>query len=167
MRMLRLWCAHCAYGVRNWWALWACASGTDVHPDHTHHFLTHTLSMHISFPKFSFCIHSAGNWCVHWACVSGTDAYAEQTHQFRNWCMHWANASGTNVCTECSPSKHAEHKHQELMRTMSIRRKNWCVCWAYESGTDAYPLKCTFAIKINFTKPKFFLDWKAKWIPKG
>jgi len=130
--------------------------------------LMRMLIMRIIFPIFKMCIFytlsmRGRNWCMLWACASGTDAYPEHTCPE----LVHAPASGTNVCTECSPSKHAEHKHQELMRTMSIRRKNWCVCWAYESGTDAYPLKCTFAIKINFTKPKFFLDWKAKWIPKG
>ncbi len=84
------------------------------------------LSMHISFPKFSFCIHSAGNWCVHWACMSGPDAYRSRRI-----------SSETGACTEhmhqvlmraqsTVPSKHAEHKHQELMRPLSIWVRNWC-----------------------------------------
>jgi hypothetical protein len=57
----------------------------------------------------------------------------------RSCCMHWAYASCSNACTERSPSKHAQHMHQELMRTLSIQVRNWCVCWAYISGIDAYP----------------------------
>ena len=32
---------------------------------------------------------------------------------------------------------YAEHTHQELTRTLSVRVRNWCVHWAYESGTGA------------------------------
>jgi hypothetical protein len=57
-----------------------------------------------------------------WAYAPGTDAYPEHT------CPELvrALASGTNVwCAQSAvPSKHAEHTHQELMRTMSIRLKN-------------------------------------------
>ncbi len=68
----------------------------------------------------------------------------------RNWCVCLAYESGTGACTEhthqvlmCAqrafPLINAEHTHQELMRTLSIRVRNWCVRWAYKSGTDAYP----------------------------
>jgi hypothetical protein len=89
---------------------------------------------------------------------SGLFAYAEHTHQeltrtlsvrVRNWCMHWAYASGTGACTEHThqvlihaqsavPLKHAQHKQQELMRTLSIRVRNWCSCWAYASVPYRY-----------------------------
>jgi hypothetical protein len=36
------------------------------------------------------------------------------------------------------PSKHSEHTHQGLMRTLIERVRNWCVRWAYASGTDAH-----------------------------
>ncbi len=84
------------------------------------------------------------NSCACWACASGTDAFAEHTSQelvralsirvrvlmpdtaqslqnmlsirIRNWCAPWAYGSGTNACTE--------HKHQELMRMLSMRTRN-------------------------------------------
>ncbi len=113
--------------VRNWCAPWACASGTDAHPEHTHQFMTRMLSMRISFRIFQMFIMftlsmRVRNWCVHWACTSGSDAHAEHAHQelmrtlsirVRNWCVHWAYASGTNA--------YAEHTSQELVRALSIR----------------------------------------------
>jgi hypothetical protein len=149
--------------VRNWCAPWACASGTDAHPEHMHQFLMRMLSMPISFPKFQmFILYTLSmrvrNWCVHWACASGTDACPEHARQelmrmlsirVRNWCMHWAYASGTNACTERIPFKkcwayasgtdaYPEHTGQELMRTLSIRVRNWCVPWAYASVSYTY-----------------------------
>jgi hypothetical protein len=49
--------------VRNWCTPWACASGTDAHPEHVYQFLTHMLSMRISFPIFQMFI------CIPSACV--------------------------------------------------------------------------------------------------
>ncbi len=121
MRMLRPLCAP-----------WACASGTDAHPEHTNQFLTRMLSMRISFPIFQMFILYTLNmrvrkWCVHWAWAwaSGTDACIENSRQelmhtlsirVRNWCVFWACASGTNACTE---------------------HRNWCVPWAYASVSYA------------------------------
>jgi len=147
--------------VRNWCAPWACASGTDAHPEHTHQFLTRMLSMRISFRIFQmFILYTLSmrvrNWCVHWACASGTDAHAEHARQelmrmlsirVRNWCVHWAYASGTNKCTERSPFKtcwayasgadaYPEHTHQELMRMLSIRISSLRVCSAWFVGTS-------------------------------
>ncbi len=80
----------------------------------------------------------------------------------RNWCINWAHESGTGACTEHTPqilmhaqsafpSKHAEHTHQELMRTLSIRVRNWCVHWAYASGCLAPP---KIKIIILYFSPK-------------
>ncbi len=140
MRMLRPFCPR-----------WACGSGTDAHPEHTHQFLTPMLSMRISFPIFQmFILYTLSmrirKWCAHWACASGTNVYPEHTGQelmptlsiqVRNWCVHWAYASGTNVCTERIPFKKS---------------------WAYASGTDAYPeltgqeLMCSLSIRIGFLR---------------
>ncbi len=46
------------------------------------------------------------------------------------------------ILRSAAPSKHAEHTHQGLMRTLSIQVRNWCISWAYASGTDAYA-ECT------------------------
>ncbi len=109
--------------VSSWRAPWACASGVDAHPEHTHQFLTRMLSMCISFRIFQmFILYTLSmrvrNWCVHWACASGTAACTEHTHQVL---MRAQSAF---------PSKNAEHTHQEPMRTLSIRVRNWCVCSA-------------------------------------
>jgi hypothetical protein len=149
--------------VRNWCAPWACASGTDAHPEHTHQFLTRMLSMRISFRIFQmFILYTLSmrvrNWCVHWACASGTDAHAEHARQelmrmlsirVRNWCVHWAYASGTNACTERIPFKkcwayapgtdaYPEHTGQELMRMLSMRISSWRVCSACAPVSYAY-----------------------------
>ncbi len=138
--------------VRNWCPPWACSSGTDAHPEHTHQFLTRMLSMRISFSIFQmFILYTLSmrvrNWCVHWACASGTDACTEHARRepmrmlsirVRNWCMHWAYASGTNACTERIPFKkywayapgtdaYPEHTGQELMRMLSMRISSWHV----------------------------------------
>ncbi len=103
---------------------------------------------------------------------SGLYEQAEHTGQFltrilsvrvRNWCVRWAYDLGIGVCTEhmpqvlmCAhsavPSKHAEHTHQELMRTLSIRVRNWCVQWAYASGTGAHAQRAHQ--KLNDAKKK-------------
>ncbi len=149
--------------ARNWCSPWACASGTNVHPEHTRQFLTRMLSMRISFPIFQMFIlytlsRRVRNWCVHWAWASGTDGCTEHACQelmrmlsirVRNWCVHWAYASCTNACKERLPLKkcwayasgtdaYPEHTGQKLMRLLSIRVRNWCVPWAYASVSYAY-----------------------------
>jgi hypothetical protein len=90
----------------------------------------------------------------------------------RNWSEHWVYASGINACTERSAhcpvsSKHAEHKHQELMRTLSIRVRNWCVHWACTSGTDAYPERMhqflTLMLSISVKIPNWKGPFKTCW----
>ncbi len=130
--MLRPLCACGAYG-----------SGTDVHPEHAHHF-PYFSNVHFLYPQHArkelmrALSMRVRNWCVHWAGASGTDAYAEHTSQelvralsirIRYLFVHRAH----------SLQKNAEHTHQELMHTLSIRVRNWCIRWAYESGTDLYP----------------------------
>ncbi len=46
--------------------------------------------------------------------------------------VHWGPRNslcvyGQSDFKECSSSKHAEHTHQELIHTLSIRVRNWCV----------------------------------------
>ncbi len=108
------------------------ASGTDMHPDQTHLFLTSMLSMRISFPIFRmFFLYTLSmrirNWCMHWECATGNDAYPEHTCQelmwvliicVRNWWVYWACAPGTNACEEPSPFK---------------------TSWAFAPGTAAHP----------------------------
>ncbi len=48
------------------------ASGTDMHPDHTHLFLTSMVSMRISFPIFQM---------LHSACTLDTDVCTENARQ--------------------------------------------------------------------------------------
>jgi hypothetical protein len=64
----------------------------------------------------------------YWAYESGTGVSIEHTHQVL---IHAQSAV---------PLKHAEHMHQQLMRTLSIRIRNWCACWAYASVPYAYAL---------------------------
>ncbi len=45
--------------------------------------------------------------------------------------------SGAHVRSEV-PSKHADHTHQWLTRSLSIGIRNWCACWAYASVLCAY-----------------------------
>ncbi len=63
------------------------------------------------------------------------------------------------------PSKHAEHTHQGLMRTLSIRVRNWCACWAYASRTDAHAEHMlqffTRMLSIRIKNPNF----KRAFIP--
>ena len=119
--------------VRNWCVCWAYVSGTDAHAERTHQFLMRMLSISVKIPNLTraFKVQTmlsirVRNWCVHWACASGTIACTELTHQVL---MRAQSAF---------PSKNAEHMHQEMMRTLSIRVRNWCIHWTYESGTDAY-----------------------------
>jgi hypothetical protein len=77
---------------------------------------------------------------------------ARWARAFKNWCVHWSYESGTGVCIEHThqilihaqsgvPLKHAEHTHQELMRTPSIRISSLRVCSACAPET-----KCCIAL---------------------
>ncbi len=76
------------------------------------------------------------------------------------------------------PSKNAEHMHQEMMCTLSIRVRNWCIHWTYESGTDAYlehmhqflTRMLSISIKILYLKrslqsmlSKHIRNWCVHW----
>jgi hypothetical protein len=65
------------------------------------------------------------------------------------------------------PSKHAEHTHKGLMRTLSIRVRNWCVRWAYASGTDAHAEQThqflTRMISISVKIPNLKRAFKPCW----
>ncbi len=65
------------------------------------------------------------------------------------------------------PSKHAEHTHQGLMRTLSMRVRNWCVCSAFTSVPYAHA-QCThqfltrmlsISVKIPNLKRAFSPCW--------
>jgi hypothetical protein len=117
---VRNWCAPWAYASISLRACSACASVllflkcSKVYPQHARKLLMRALSMRVR------------NWCVHWACASGTIACTELTHQVL---MRAQSAF---------PSKNAEHTHQELMRTLSVRVRKWCVCSACPSVPDTY-----------------------------
>jgi hypothetical protein len=95
--------------LRNWCMQWPCASGTDAYAEHIRQELMRALSLRVR------------NWCVHWACMSGTDACIKG--RTRNWCTR--SARQVLMCAQSSvPSKFAEHTHQELLHTLSIRVRN-------------------------------------------
>ncbi len=53
-------------------------------------------------------------------------------------CVRWAiRIRYLSVHCATVPSKHAEHTHKELMRTLCIRIRKLCVHWAYASWTYA------------------------------
>ncbi len=86
--------------VRNSCACWACASGTDAHPEHTSQELVRTLSIRVRV-------------------LMPDRAQSLQimlSIRIRNWCAPWAYGPGNDACTE--------HTHQELMRTLSMRTRN-------------------------------------------
>ncbi len=131
--------------IRNWWHVerarqelmctWPSVSVSQFLTRklmHAHQFCS-IFQMFILY-TLSMC---ARTWCVHWA------------YAFRNWCMHCAFEQGTCAYTEhmrqdikralrAVPSNHAEHTHQEEMRTLSIWVRNWCVPWAIASVPYAY-----------------------------
>ncbi len=159
MKILNSWCACSDLYAHT--EQWAYGSGIDVHPDHTHQFVTCMHSMHISFPIFqiSFYIPSA--------CAPETDANAELicmermralSLRDRNWCVQWACTSGTNACTEHSPFKTCwAYMHQELMHTLNIQ-SGTDVPWAFTSGTGSCPehthhfLRHVLSISVKITK---------------
>ncbi len=132
--------------VRNWCAPWACASGTDAHPERARQELMRTLSIPISSLR---------------ACSACASVEHQLSIQVRKWCVkNWAYASGTNACTECIPFQKCWPYASGTDGTLSIRVRNWCVCWVYESGTDAYPehthqfLTCMLSISIKILNLK-------------
>jgi hypothetical protein len=110
--------------VRNWCPCRAYASGTDVHAEHTHQFLTRMLRVLIS----SWCICSAffeGNalcvhisiWCVCSVHAPVPDSYAQLMHQFLTRML---SARINSLCACWGYTKWTFEKYE-----------NWCTCWAY------------------------------------
>jgi hypothetical protein len=86
------------------------------------------------------CITSTTHSCTK---ASETGACTEHTRlRVRNYIRRALRARMKFV-----PSKHAEHTHQELMRTrqelmhlLSVHVRNWCIPWVYTSVLYAYAL---------------------------
>ncbi len=116
MRMLRPSCTR-----------WAHGSGTDAHPDHTHHLYTHSMLISFStFQMFILCTLSIRlrNWCVHW------DALQELMHTLS---MHVRSMHQELMCHWM----HTWNLKRSLQNMMSIHIRNLYISWACASGTVA------------------------------
>ncbi len=125
-------------------AHWAYGSGTDAHAERARQEMMSTLTIRVSSLRACSACKSVFLFLnVHFV-------YPQRARQELMRALSIRVRSGTSACTEHArqvpihaqstvPSKHAEHTHQKLIRTLNIRVRKWCVCWLYASGTDARP----------------------------